>query len=143
MPNCSAHRRRLPPPVRSATDALYAFAVATDGGRDPCVVVACLDHDRRPLTLFVVDGADVGPATLGRALDILFEATRDGSPLEALVLGLCRPGGSVEPGPEDLDAWSGFAARCREAGITLLDWFILADGASLSLAGRVGWVPAW
>jgi len=139
---CSAHRRRLRTPVRSPADALSCLSVATEGGRQPALVLACLDRDRRPLTMFVIDGGRA--EDLPVALDILLDAVDvQASPLDALVLASSRPGQRAEVDAADLDAWPGLLARCGEAGIILLDWFILADGASASMGDRLGRRPPW
>jgi DNA repair protein RadC len=127
--------------VRSPEAALHALSLATDGGRDPGLVMACLDRTRRPLTMFVVDGGRA--EDLPVAVDILLDAVPAASPLDAVVLALCRPGRSAEPDPADAEAWPRLRGRCRQAGVALLDWFILADGAAVSVPERLGDTTGW
>jgi hypothetical protein len=142
--SCSHRRGSGPPgrPVRSPADALRALSLATDGGREEAVVLACLDHERRPLTMFIVEGAPAGGVLT--ALDVLLEADREQqSPLAAVILASSGHGCAGPPGPDDLAQWGQLERRCRDAGIELVDWFLLSDGAAWSVAEHAGWPPRW
>jgi len=115
------------------------LALATDAGRHPVVALACLDRTRRPLTIFVVEGSAAEPADLVVAVDALLDAAAecDGlSPLGAVVVATSRPGRPAAPTAGDLEAWDQLDQRCRAQGISLLDWFVVADGAAVSVATR-------
>ncbi len=140
MVTCSSHRRRPPAPVRTPEEALEALGIATDGGREAGVVLACLDRQRFPLTMFVVEGGD----DIVLALGVLIEADRDRrSPLHAVALATSRPGRAEAPGPEELRVWAVLERRCADAGIELLDWFLLSDGAAWSVAAHAGCLSRW
>lgn len=142
--HCSTHRRTVPEPIRSPQDALRALGLATDGGRDRAVVLACLDADRRPLTLFVVDECPPQTECLVQSLDVLLGVARERpSPLAALVMATSGPDRPTEPSASDLELWPDLVGRCRKVGIALLDWFILAPGAATSVATRRGEEVAW
>src|ERR1700682_2350084 len=84
---CSSHRHRAPLPLRSAEDALATLALATDAGRETCVVIGGLDQRHRPLALLVVDGGTGGHLPL--AVDVVIAAVRElgaGSPVAAVFL---------------------------------------------------------
>ena len=75
---CPSHPRRAPIAVHTQADALISVALATNEGRDTCVVVASLDRCRQPLFLLVVDEAT--PSDVVRALDLLIAMTRGNRP---------------------------------------------------------------
>ena len=143
--SCRTHRPPMPP-ICDRDAALEAVAVPTDGGRAPCVVLGCLDVDRRPLTMFVIEGSPPTAEPLVLALDVLLEAVAMqpvGVPLDALVMASSRPGQVSEPTVADRAAWDAVDARCEAAGIELLDWFILADGAWNSVPDLLGEPDRW
>jgi len=143
--SCSAHRRAMPAPVRTPADALAALELATDAGHNPAIVLACLDRSRRPLTLFIIDDSAAGPEELVHALDVLLDVVGQAgpSPLTSLVVATSRPGASVVPAPGDAARWDQMAGQCALAGVALLDWFVLADGASRSVPGSAGRRAGW
>jgi hypothetical protein len=142
---CSTHRRRPPAAVHTPEQALEVLGLATDEGRDRVIALACLDRERRPLTMFIVEESAAGPAELlvvGQLLiDALVDADAEGdgpSPLGAVILATSRPGEAAEPTPVDLDAWNQLDTRFRSQGIVLVDWFIVADGTAVSVGTRAG-----
>ncbi len=140
MVTCSSHRRRPPVPVRNPEDALRALGVATGNGSEAGVVLACLDRERLPLTMFIVEGGD----DIVLALDVLIEADRDrSSPLHAVVLATSRPGHAEAPGADEVGVWALLERRCAHAGIELLDWFVLSDGAAWSVGAHAGSSSRW
>lgn len=139
MATCFVHRRSSPAPVITEEDAIRALMLATDGGRDPCAVVACLDQRRRPLTMFVVDGL-VGQARL--LLDVVLDAAAGpASPLASLFVAVCRPGGEPEIIEPDIELFDDAADRCRLAGLDLLDLFVVGEGSARSVASCTGGSP--
>ena len=150
MVKCSAHRPRPVAPVRTPEQVLEVLGLATDSGRERIVALACLDQDRRPLTMFIVEGSPAGPTELSVAADVLLAAILDAtggqdelSPLGAVVLATSRPGQPVEPTAADLAAWDQLDERFRRQGISLVDWFILVDGVAVSVATRAGQPSRW
>ncbi|GAC1517924.1 MAG: hypothetical protein NVS1B12_07390 [Acidimicrobiales bacterium] len=143
--NCRTHRG-APAPLSGPQEALDALAVATEGGRLPAAVVACLDAARRPLTMFVLDHCPPDASPLLLALEVLLDAIdrQDGvRVLAELVLATSRPGGSDQPTAEDLGAWDQLDELCDRNGISLLDWFVLADGRACSVPGVLGEPDRW
>jgi hypothetical protein len=144
MPTCSTHHRRLPPPIRSREDALAALDLATDGGRERVVALACLDRDRRPLTMFIVEQCAATAAHVILALDALLDAISGVStPLNAVIVAASRPdppGGGVTL--DDLDAWPLMREHCTRAGVELLEFFVLSDGV-VDAVGDVLGSPPW
>jgi len=144
VPTCSTHRRRAPAPVRTPEVALTALAQATDAGRTACVVVGELDRGRRPLALVVVD--DAHPCDLALAVDVVLAALgadHDPSPVAAVFLASSGDAAPAEVGPAECARLAALAGRLGDAGIALLDWFVLRDGSATSVAHRAGRPPGW
>lgn len=140
MTTCFTHRRAAPAPVTNADAALRALALATDGGRDRCVVLACLRAGRRPLSMFIVDGVADPVADLLAALEVVLDAAAGpGSLLDAVFLAICTPG---DPVP-DLARLEEAPGRCADAGVELLDLFTVDGDAGVSVAEQAGWAPRW
>ncbi|GAC1545821.1 MAG: hypothetical protein NVS3B12_34590 [Acidimicrobiales bacterium] len=79
-------------------------------------------------------------------MDVLLEAVAGqprGVPLGALVMASSRPGQLSGPTTADRAAWDAIDARCEAAGVELLDWFILADGAWTSVPDTLGEPDRW
>jgi hypothetical protein len=118
------------------------LSIASRAGRERCVMLACLDHERRPLTLAIVDDA---PEELP-CIDVLLLAGASAvaaSAVAALVVGSSRPGASVMPGPGDAETLAEMSARCQAGGIELVEWFILADGQASAVGEIVGRAGRW
>jgi len=145
-PSCRTHRTARPEPLTGPEDALAALSIATDGGTAPSAILACLDHERRPLTVFVLDRSPADPSPLLLALEVLLDAIddHDGRRLLAeVVLASSRPGLTSNPTPEDLDAWDELDELCDRNGIGLVDWFVLADGEAASVPAHLGEPTRW
>jgi hypothetical protein len=133
-PSCRSHHP-VDRAVRTADDAVRTLLAASDGGAQRCAVVACVDAARQPLTLFVFEGRPLLDDDLELAVDaVLSAAASSDSPLDALFLGSSRPGGEPGPTPADERRWVRMADRCADAGIELLDWFLIDRGAVCSVA---------
>ena len=61
-------------------------------------------------------------------------AAADEPRLAALVIGTFRPGRSHVPEPGDTCCFAELRELLADAGIDLLDWFVVADGLATSLA---------
>jgi hypothetical protein len=138
------HIRHAPgQPVRTEADAVRAVRLATDDGRDRCVVVATVDSDRRPLTMLIFDEpSDDGD--LEAAVEAVTNAITDiGTTIDAMFLASSRPGREPGPTAEDEERWFRMLDVCSDVGIELLDWFLLSDGAVCSVAVGLLPGPAW
>jgi hypothetical protein len=140
---CRSHRpARLA--ILTAADAVRTLAIVTDDGRLDCCVLACVDESRMPLTLFTFDGAERHPDVVELALELLLSATSVPScPLGAVFLGSSRPRGELGPTAEDEARWWRMADACADAGIELLDWFLLSRGVVCSVAQGLDPGPGW
>ena len=118
--------------------------LATDDGANECVVVACVDEARLPLTMFIFDGRSNLDDALELAVDaVIAAAATTESPLAAIFLGSSRTSGEIGPSPADELRWLRMADRCADAGIELLDWLVIRDGAVCSVAEGLRPGPGW
>ncbi len=123
---CGVHR---PPragidPVDSAAAALAVIRLAVTRPLQSEVIVLVLDGDRRGRTIVVVDGTDEPDAVLEvveRLADSLVSAEGDA----ALVVASVRPGGGPLDGDED--RWLEATELAEQAGVELLEWFVISD----------------
>jgi hypothetical protein len=141
---CRSHRHAAAHPIDTPDDARHALALATDDGRLDCVVVACVDSCRLPLTMFVFDGRPQLDDDLELAVDaVVAAAASTDSPLSSIFLGSSRPTAEPGPTPDDERRWVRMADTCRDAGVELLDWFLLGRGAVCSVAEGLEPGPGW
>ncbi len=143
MPTGYCHNHALPVPVLAPEDALVPLAIASDAGTERCTLLACVDDRRLPLTLFVVEDGEASADEALLALGVLLDAVRGGSALAAVVIASSRPGSECRPTARDGDAYAEADARCAAEGIVLLDWFVLADGATASIGDATARPPRW
>ena len=138
-------RHPLPLPLLTPDDGRRVVSLATDRGGEAATVLGCLDARRRPLTLFVLQGRGTADE-LSRAVAILLDAHAAAgprSPLAALLLGSGRPGRTVAPEPADQRTWAALVATGRRHRVRVLDWFVVADGRTCSVAERDGPAAGW
>ena len=143
-PICSTHRHRAVAAVRTPEAALTAVALATEAGRASSVVIGSLDRTRRPIALLVVDEA-VG-TDLPLAVDYVLRAVRrlgNDSPVASVFLASTGDAATSDPGPSESALYDDLDRRLAGAGITLLDWFMVTDGAALSVAQVAGRATSW
>jgi hypothetical protein len=140
---CRSHRR-VDHAIRTGDDAVHTLLLTTDDGAYDCAVVACLDAGRQPLTLFVFDGRTDLDDDLELAVDAVIAAAATAeSPLDALFLGSSRRAGEVGPSAADELRWLRMADRCADAGIELLDWFLIQGATVCSVAEGLTPGPGW
>lgn len=123
---CGVHR---PPragidPVDSASAALAVLRLAVTRPLRSEVIVLVLDGERRGRTIVVVDGTEEPDAVIEvveRLADSLVSAQGDA----ALVVASVRPGGGPLDGDED--RWIEATELAEQAGVELLEWFVISD----------------
>jgi hypothetical protein len=143
-PICSTHRHRAVAAVRTPEAALTAVALATEAGRSSSVVIGGLDRTRQPLALLVFDEA-VG-ADLPLAVDLVLRVVRrlgNDSAVASVFLASTGDAATSDPGPSESALYDDLDRRFAGAGIALLDWFMVTDGAALSVAHVAGRATAW
>jgi hypothetical protein len=128
-------------PVLTPQDALGVL-LAGDAGA-PAVVCLLLDASRRGLACLEVAGAADTDAVLDVA-ELLLGAVEDEPGLGYIVLGSRRTSARPEPGEAEL--FVQLRDQFDDAGLVLLDWFLLAGQRATSIAALTGadehWLPA-
>lgn len=105
-------------PIRCEADALAVLALGAPYGHD--IIGITLDAERCGRTIHVVTGT-VDPEALFRVIDLcLIDSMPDA---HGLVLASSRPGGGLEAA--DRHRWIEAAAQCDDAGVELVEWFVL------------------
>jgi len=133
---CRASRRRgrpAPEPLRGPEDALEVILASASQPPRPETICLLLDHAHRGGTVVVVEGAATD-ADLEALAGLLLCAAGQGGGPAAVVLATVRPGCSHLASAPDERCWFGLRERFDEAGVELLDWFILAGGVATSVA---------
>ena len=133
---CGVHR---PPragidPVDSADAALAVIRLAVTRPMRSEVVVLVLDGDRRGRTVVVVDGTDE-PDAVVEIVERLAGSLVDAEGAAALVVASVRPGGGPLDG--DADRWLEASEAAEQAGVELLEWFVISD----DLGAPTAWCP--
>jgi hypothetical protein len=147
----SGPRRARPPtdipssatPFAGPEEALrLVFAAASDPPRHESIAVL-LDGAHRGLgPCLVCDGASTAHQVidLGRLIATVGEQEPS---FGAAVLATCRPGQGIELQADDEAAFFTLRHDLAEAGVELLDWFLLDDGLAASVSERTDGCWRW
>ncbi len=128
-------------PIPGPLAALEVVMLAVSRPRRPETIVVCLDHAHRGSTIVVVDHPSGEPVE--EIADMMFQMASSAPGLGALVLATVRPGLGVAVGPADELAWFELRAGAEDAGLDLLDWFVVSDDHVVSLATLTDSRPLW
>jgi hypothetical protein len=129
-------------PLAGPEEALrLVFAAASDPARHESIAVL-LDRAHRGLgPCLVCDGASTAYQVIDLGRLIATVGEREPS-FGAAVLATCRPGQGIELQPDDEAAFSMLRHNLADAGVELLDWFLLDDGLAASVSELTdGWWP--
>ena len=135
-PFCSAHQppRAGVDPIASAGAALAVIQLAMHRPVRSETIALVLGDDHRGRSIVVVDGTDDPDAVVAvveRLADTIAVSGRDG----ALVVASIRPGRGLVPG--DVDRWLEASGIADDAGVDLLEWFVVDGHAGTGTA----WCP--
>jgi hypothetical protein len=133
-------RHVLPGPgdVRGPEDALAVIHAALGGGGGTAALL--LDRSGGDGSVVVVAGAD--DADLEQLVPLLLDGSA-GSPFTEIVLATTRPGSLAEVSLDDINPWFSQEARAADAGVVVLDWFILAGDLARSTAETAFSADRW
>jgi hypothetical protein len=125
-------------PVRAADLSLRgpedALSVLLAGGGDrPRIVCLLLDVEHRGLHCLEVTGPSDAEGVF-QVAELLLRAVTNDTDLAALVVASFRPGQSHLPEPGEPSAFFELRELFADAGIDVLDWFLVAGGRATSLA---------
>jgi hypothetical protein len=95
----------------------------------------------------IIGGPDERHTAIDPLVDVLIRAL-EGNPDGPMGVVLCsvRPGEGIDETLADVETWRRLQARCQDAGIELLDWFLSDHPYSRSMAETCddGWPePPW
>ncbi len=128
-------------PLRGPEDALGVL-LATGSPELPAIVCLLLDEERLGLACLDFAGAAHADAVLDVA-EVLLAAAEQQPGLAAVVIASFRPGESHLPEPGEECCFFELRDLFDDAGIDLVDWFLVADDYATSMAelteARSGW----
>jgi hypothetical protein len=140
--------RRLPragiDPIGDADTAFVTISMAVHRPLRHETIVALLDDDRCGISLVVVSGTDQPDAVIEVVECLLDPALHDGR-VGALVVASVRPDGQHPEsghGSYEVDRWLEMSDLAEQAGIELLEWFVIADDVSCP-RDLLGEPPRW
>jgi hypothetical protein len=108
----------------------------------PTATYLLLDAAHRGITCLEVTGRADADAVFDVA-ELLLRTAADEPRLAALVIATFRPDESHIPDPGDTWCFGELRELLTDAGIDLLDWFVVADGSATSLAELSGATWLW
>ena len=118
--------------LRGPEDALGVLLAGATPDR-PTATYLLLDGDHRGITCLEVSGRGDADAVFDVA-ELLLRTAADENGLSALVIASFRPTRSHVPEPGDTWCFGELRELLADAGIELLDWFVVAGGFATSLA---------
>jgi DNA repair protein RadC len=119
--------------LRSTEDALAVVRAALGSGSRR-VVVLPLDAHHHGVQALCVDHVPHDDAVL-EVVDVALDAhLRSSGAMAALVVASRRTGGLGWPSADDWWRYGAMVERCALVGVTLLDWFLVGDHGSVSMA---------
>ena len=132
--------RRLPragiDPISDADTAFVTISMAVHRPLRYETIVALLDDDRCGVSLVVISGTQC-PDAVVEVVECLLDPTRVGG----LIVASVRPDdGEADPG--DIDRWLEMSDLSEQAGIELLEWFVIADDVRCP-RDQLGEPPRW
>jgi hypothetical protein len=127
--------------LRGPEDALGVLLAGATPDR-PTATYLLLDATHSGVTCLEVSGRGDADAVFDVA-ELLLHTAADEPRLAALVIATFRPGRSHVPDPGDTSRFGELRELLADAGIDLLDWFVVAAGYATSLAELTGAPWLW
>ncbi|HUF98968.1 MAG TPA: hypothetical protein VMM60_12640 [Ilumatobacter sp.] len=137
-------------PISDECTALKMIKLAmTEPQRNETIVVL-LDDARRGLSVVVVSGTDDNQAVL-EVIDCITESANRHEELDGVIIASVRTGTSLDSHnwavlgaaeDADIDRWFEMSHLAEEAGIELVEWFIIGRGITCP-RDLIGAAPRW
>jgi hypothetical protein len=127
--------------LRRAEDALTVL-LAGGGATPPAIGCLLLDERHRGLLAVDVVGRAGADAVLDVA-EVMLAASAQHAEMAAVVLASFRDGADHLPEAGDEATFAELRDLFDDAGIELLDWFLVAGGYATSLAELTGTTARW
>jgi hypothetical protein len=133
-------------PLLTAADALDVVSLATHWPARDETIVLLLDAELIGRTCMIVDGTERADDILDVAHVVLEVATREVD-VHAAVLATVRVSPPGDPPAErsrsDIDRWLELLDAFDDAGVELLDWFIVVEDRAESVRTATGMPWLW
>lgn len=143
--NCSLHRlpRAGIDPIDSEPVALAVLDMVVSTPLRHETIVVFLDQQRRGISILVVSGT-IAFDSLFDVLDVVIDVGIEIDELGAVVLYTVRPptAGVADLDGRDVDRWLEASAMLDDAGIELLEWFVVGALVT-SPRDQLGEPPRW
>lgn len=138
-------RARLDP-IDDPLTALLAVSAAAHRPLRPESIALLLDDARCGITVAVVTGTDEPDDVVG-AVECLARALAASDEVAAMVVASVRPTRPTDADPRcgdrsDCDRWLEMSDLCADAGLELVEWFVIGDEVSCP-RDRLGEPPRW
>jgi hypothetical protein len=137
------HAHRIPrariDPISDAPTALALIRATAALPPRPETILALLDDAHRGLALVSVDGT-TEPDHVLEVVECVTSAELHATGLGGVIVASVRPGGSIDEG--DADRWFELCDLTDDAGVELLEWFVLGRAISCP-RDLVGVPPRW
>ena len=128
-------------PLRGPDDALRVL-LAGGGPLPPCITGLLLDAGHRGLACLEVQGrADTDAAV--DVVETILAAAELEPEVAGVVLACFRAGPALTPAPGEETCFLALRDLCDDAGLELLDWFVVVDGRATSLADLASAPSRW
>lgn len=137
--------RRLPragiDPISDADTAFITISMAVHRPLRHETVIAVLDDARRGLGIVVVSGTRP-PGAVVEVVEALLDPAAHGGRAAAMVVASVRPVDGAGLDADDIDRWLEMSDLAEQAGIELLEWFVISDRVSCP-RDLLGEPPRW
>ncbi len=125
-------------PITNPHDALLLVLFLLDPSPDGTAMIITVDDTMRGLGVLSVTGVS-GPQQVLSVIDYIAEASYAHPDVSGLLVASTHPTSSGL-GVADLEAWHDADLTCRDAGLELVEWFVV--GSSVSCPRELGGIPA-
>lgn len=140
--------RRLPragiDPIVDFDAAFVTISMAVHRPLRHETIVALIDDARRGISLVAVSGTE-HPDAVVEVVECLLDPARHGGRVAGLIVASVRPGEhptGADGAPGDIDRWLEMSDLSEQAGIELLEWFVIADDVRCP-RDQLGEPPRW
>ncbi len=142
-PSPSMHGERIAGPntLRCPDDALSIFRAATSSPAVDETFILLVDDSHTGADIVCINDASHADC-VQRAVTLLC-GLADQSWLAGLVVATARPFATSMIDDDDLHSWFALRMLADEAGVDLIDWFVLIDGFSFSIAEYTNSTSLW
>lgn len=127
-------------PIDDADTAFMTISMAVQRPLRSETIVALLDDARCGLGVVVVSDTDDHNAVV-EVVECLVDPAAHGGRVGALIVASVRPDRAA-PDDGDIDRWLEMSDLTEQAGIALLEWFVIADDVSCP-RDLLGEPPRW